>query len=318
MDPQLSFDLDALLIFRKVVECRSLTRAAEVMAMTKSTVSRKIARLEADLGVQLLRRNTHQISVTDLGEKVYRHALNILSEANQVRALIEGSKQEPQGLLRVAMPVFVGIDFAARIGALFMERYPRSRIETRLVDDMVHPVKDGFDVVLGVGPLQDSTLIARKLFTLECFLCASRDYLATLDEAITTPAQLNHLPLIDTGVHTAARKLVLTRGRKRQELSPPVRAKANNFQIARQYILQGLGVGVMPKLILCAGDLQEGRLQPVLPDWQLPAVEVHMLYPFQMSYSNLIGAFYDTAREVIEQNIAVGQRQEQRQPPVAP
>src|SRR5512139_1286281 len=103
------FDIDALLVFGKVVECRSLSRAAALLGMPKSTVSRKISKLESDLGIKLLRRNTHQLTVTDLGERIYEHGLGILAEANAVRALAEGSRQEPQGVLRAAIPVFVGI-----------------------------------------------------------------------------------------------------------------------------------------------------------------------------------------------------------------
>ena len=185
MEQNLPFDLDALLVFGKVVESRSLSKAAALLGMPKSTVSRKLTKLESDLGIKLLRKNTHQLTVTDLGEKVYGHAVKILAEANGVRALVEGSRQEPQGELRVAIPVFVGIDYASRVGATFLQRYPHSRLDIRLVDNMVDPIKDGFDVVLGTGPLQDSTLIARKVFSLELFLCASPDFVRQLAEPIT-------------------------------------------------------------------------------------------------------------------------------------
>ena len=122
MPQNIHFNVDALLVFSKVVECRSLSRAADLLGMPKSTVSRKISRLEADLDSKLLRKNTHQISVTDLGEQVYQHSLKILSEANDIRSLVEGSKQEPQGALRVAMPVFVGIDYAASVSSRFLQR----------------------------------------------------------------------------------------------------------------------------------------------------------------------------------------------------
>ena len=199
MEQNLPFDLDALLVFGKVVESRSLSKAAALLGMPKSTVSRKLTKLESDLGIKLLRKNTHQLTVTDLGEKVYAHAVNILTEANGVRALVEGSRQEPQGELRVAIPVFVGIDYASRVGATFLQRYPHSRLDIRLVDNMVDPIKDGFDVVFGTGPLQDSTLIARKVFSLELFLCASADFVRQLTEPVTAPAQLNNLPFIDFG-----------------------------------------------------------------------------------------------------------------------
>lgn len=300
------FNVDALLVYARVVECRSLSRAAELLGVPKSTVSRKISRLEADLGIRLLRRNTHRISVTDLGQQVYRHSLKVLSEANEIRALAEGSQQEPRGVLKVAMPVFMGIDYASRVGATFLQRYPRSQLDIRLVDSVRHPVRDGFDVVFGIGPLQDSTLIARKVFTLECFLCASTNYVESLAEPLTTPGQLNQLPFIDCDVYGRSHKLLLTRGKRQQEISPLVRARANNFQISKQYILQGLGIGIMPRLIICSGELQEGTILPILPDWCPESVDVHMIYPFQLSFSNLISAFYETALEIILENTERG------------
>jgi DNA-binding transcriptional LysR family regulator len=303
MEQNLPFDVDALLVFGKVVESRSLSKAATLLGMPKSTVSRKLTRLESDLGIKLLRKNTHQLTVTDLGQQVYAHAMNILTEANGVRALVEASRQEPQGELRVAIPVFVGIDYASRVGATFLQRYPNSRLDIRLVDNMVDPIKDGFDVVFGTGPLQDSTLIARKVFDLELFLCASPDFVQTLTDPLNDPAQLADVPFIDFGF-CGPRKLAVTNHELRYELTPRVRARANNFQVCKQYILQGLGIGAMPTQILCTEELRDGAIVPVLPEWKPEPLEVHMIYPFELSFSTLISAFYEAAREIILENIA--------------
>jgi DNA-binding transcriptional LysR family regulator len=303
MEQNLPFDLDALLIFGKVVESSSLSKAATLLGIPKSTVSRKLTKLEADLGIKLLRKNTHQLTVTDLGEKVYAHAVNILTEANGVRALVEGSRQEPQGELRVAIPVFVGIDYASRVGATFLRRYPHSQLDIRLVDSMVDPIKDGFDVVFGTGPLQDSTLIARKVFSLELFLCASPDFVRKLAEPLTDPAQLNSLPFIDFGF-CGPRKVTVAKHKRRYELSPQVRARANNFQVCKQYILEGLGIGAMPTQIICTDELRDGSIVPVLPEWKPEPLDVHMIYPFELSFSTLISAFYEAACEIIVENTA--------------
>ncbi|MDT5091444.1 MAG: hypothetical protein QOH60_807 [Mycobacterium sp.] len=304
MEQNLPFDVDALLVFGKVVESRSLSKAAAVLGMPKSTVSRKLTKLESDLGIKLLRKNTHQLTVTDLGEKVYAHAVSILAEANGVRALVEGSRQEPQGELRVAMPVFVGIDYASRVGATFLRRNPQSSLDIHLVDKMVDPIKDGFDVAFGTGPLQDSTLIARKVFSLELFLCASPSFLGELGEPVTEPTQLNTLPFIHLGFYRGQRTLTLARHKKSYELTPTIRARANNFQVCKEYILQGLGIGAMPTQIMCTEELRDGSIVPVLPGWSLEPLDVHMIYPFQLSFSTLISAFYEAAREIIVENTA--------------
>lgn len=302
MEQNLPFDIDALLVFSKVIECRSLSKAATLLGMPKSTVSRKIAKLESDLGIKLLRKNTHQITVTDLGQQIYSHSLKIFTEANDIRALVEGSKQEPQGELRAAVPIFVGIDYASRVGTTFLRRYPKSQLDIRMVDNMIHPIKDGYDVAFGIGPLQDSTLIARKAFTLDCVVCASRDFINALSEPISIPTQLNNLPFIESDFHGNRHKLLLSNSKKQVEISPIARARANSFQISKQYLMHGLGIGVMPKLIIKPDELFAGSLVPVLPEWTPPPIDVYMIYPFQLSFSNLISAFYDTALEIIAQN----------------
>ena len=229
--------------------------------------------------------------------------MDILREANEVRALVEGSKHEPQGELRVAIPVFVGIDYASRVGATFLQRYPHSRLDIRLVDNMVDPIKDGFDVVFGTGPLQDSTLIARKVFSLELFLCASPDFVAQLAEPLDHPTQLNSMPFIDSASAGRASSRLSNR-KRRYELTPQVRARANNFQVCKQYILQGLGIGAMPTQIICTDELRDGTLVPVLPEWAPDPLDVHMVYPFELSFSTLISAFYEAACEIIVENIA--------------
>lgn len=303
MPQKLPFNVDALIVFVKVVEARSLSKAALALNMPKSTISRKISRLESDLGIKLLRKNTHQLSVTDLGQQVYSHSLKILAEANDIRALAEGSKKEPQGELKVAIPVFMGIDYASRVGTTFLQRYPKSQLNIQMVDHMAHPIRDGYDVVFGIGPLQDSTLIARKVFTLDFYLCASREFMEKLPDQITAPTEMNKLPFVDSDFYGSQHKLIMTKGKKSFELSPLVRARANSFQICKQYITEGLGIGVMPEQIIVSGSPREGgNLMPVLPDWSAGSVDIFMIYPWQLSYSNLISAFYTTALEIITQN----------------
>ena len=302
MNKNLSFNINTLIIFAKLVECRSLSKAADLLGLPKSTVSRSISKLESDLGAKLLRKNTHQITVTDLGEKIYSHSLKILAETNEVRSLIEGSHLEPQGEIRAALPIFMGIDFATRVGSTFLQRFPKAQLDLRLVDNMVHPIKDGYDVVFGIGPLQDSTLVARKAFTLECFLCASSDFVAALDSAVSAPSQLNQLPFIDFDFYGRCSNLSLKKGRKSYDFSPMVRARANNFHVSKDYILRGLGFGIMPREIICSQELKRGVLVPLLPDWELEPLDVFMICPFQLSMSNLISEFSRTVLEIVTEN----------------
>ncbi len=117
------------------------------------------------------------------------------------------------------------------------------------------------------------------------------------------PPQLNSLPFIDFGF-CGTRRLTVARNRRRYVLSPQVRARANNIQVCKQYILQGLGIGAMPTQIICTDELREGSIVPVLPEWTPESLDVHMIYPFELSFSTLISAFYETACEIIVENTA--------------
>jgi DNA-binding transcriptional LysR family regulator len=169
------------------------------------------------------------------------------------------------------------------------------------VDSVDQSIRSGFDVVFDVGPLQDSTLIARKVFTFEFFLAGSAEFLAGLAEPLTVPTQLNKLPFVDSGFYGGAHKLTLTKGTRTHELAPFVRSRSNSFQISKAYILSGVGVGALPRQMLDSEEVLDGRLVPVFPDWRLASVDVYMIYPFQLSFSNLISAFYETALEAITQ-----------------
>ena len=292
-------DANTLLMLAKVIELRSVSGAASVLGIPRSTVSRKINRLETELGIKLLRKNTRQITVTDLGDEIYKHALTIQNEINLVRAILGGRRQEPQGVLRVAMPVFMGVDFASRVGAAFLQKYPKAKLEMRFVDSAAHPIKDGYDVTLAYGPLQDSTLIGKKLFNIESLLCASPRFMKQLPRKIEHPAQLEQQPFIQVGQDSSTFKLLLRHGKKRHELAPQVRAQANNFQVGKHYVLQGVGIGALPRHV-CLHELNEGKLVPILENWLLETRDVYVLYPFQLKFSSLIKAFYETAHETMQ------------------
>jgi len=294
------FDANTLLMLAKVIELKSVSGAASVLGIPRSTVSRKINKLETELGIKLLRKNTRQITVTDLGHEIYKHALVVQNEINMVRALLGGRRVEPQGALRVAMPVFMGVDFASKVGASFLQKYPKARLEMRFVDSVVHPIKDGFDVTLAYGPLQDSTLIGKKLFDVERLLCASPKFIKKLARQIDRPSQLDEQPFVEVGQDSDVFKLQLRNGKKHYEFAPDVRAQANNYQVGKHYVLQGMGIGALPKHV-CLHELIDGKLVSILENWLLETREVYVLYPFQLTYSSLIKAFYETAYETMEE-----------------
>ena len=130
MEHKITFNLDALLVFAKVVETQSISKAANLLGMPKSTVSRQINKLEGSLGVELLRKSTRNIAVTDFGLEIYDNILAIQDQAHSIQALTHDKNREPQGTLRVAIPVWVGgTGFMSSIGQVFLQEFPKASIE---------------------------------------------------------------------------------------------------------------------------------------------------------------------------------------------
>ena len=304
MEQNLPFDLDALLVFGKVVESRSLSKAAAVLGMPKSTVSRKLTKLESDLGIKLLRKNTHQLTVTDLGEKVYAHAVNILTEANGVRALVEGSKQEPQGELRVAIPVFVGIDYASQgrrhVPAALSQLavgHPAGGQHGRPDQGRVRRgVRDwaaaGFDVdrTKGVQPRAVSLRVAGLR--------------ATTGGADHRSDAVEHACRSSTSASPGRASSPWPRTSGDTSCRPRCGRAPTTFRCASNTSCKDSASARCPLRSSAPPSCAKAASCRCCRSGSSEPLDVHMIYPFELSFSTLISAFYEAACEIIVENTA--------------
>ena len=166
-------------IFSKVAELNGISAAARALKMPKSKVSRRMARLEDELGVRLLERTTRSVGLTEAGEIYYQHCRRIVEEANNARESINRTLETPRGRLRVNASIAVGqYLIGPHIGG-FLERYPEVQLEIELDNRQVDIVAEGFDVAVRLGKLEDSTLVSRNLGSSFATLVASPKYLET-------------------------------------------------------------------------------------------------------------------------------------------
>jgi DNA-binding transcriptional LysR family regulator len=165
-------DLNEIVVFAKVVETRSFTAAAAQLGLPKSTVSRKVAQLEERLGVRLLQRTTRKLSLTEIGQAYFERCQRIVSDIMVAEQMVTDMQSTPRGLLRVTAPVDLG---AFALGALvtqFLTDFSDIHVELVLTDRVVDLVDEGVDLGIRFGPLAESTLIARKLTSVDMRLCA--------------------------------------------------------------------------------------------------------------------------------------------------
>lgn len=263
-------DLELMGLFATVVEQGSFTRAAELLGMPKSSVSQKISRLEAQLGVRLLQRTTRKLSLTPQGELYVEHCQGLLVLARSANLAMARLRSAPAGRVRITAPEATGTLLLGKILAEFRALYPEVVLELTLSDEQEDLVGEGYDLALRAAPLKDSSLICRRIGQVARHLVAAPAYLA----AHGMPQQLSELGRYACLVHSAMPVWPLQEGGWR----PQGACVSNSLLALREMAIHDGGIALLPHHV-CAGDLAAGRLQKVLPDQPIPANPFYLIYP---------------------------------------
>lgn len=276
-------DADDLLLFARVMEAGSFSRAAERVHWPKSTVSRRIAALETRLGEKLLQRSTRKLALTDFGAGVLEHARVVAAEVDGALALALHRQRKPSGRLRVSMPADFAEQVAGRMLAEFALNYPEVQLELDLTPRRVDVIGEGFDLAIRMGALdEDSQLAARRLATTYWGLYASPDYLARVGEPLLPQAleSMHALMLMSrTGEAVPWRLNRVDEGSGEPVVVKPAqRTLANSPSVLAQMALRGVGIAGVDRLLV-QHSLEFGRLQRLLPDWQLPGSTAWAVFP---------------------------------------
>ena len=269
-------ELGDLQVFAKVVETESLTKTGLILGLPKSTISRRLSRLEDHLGVQLLHRSTRAVTVTQDGAIFFEFCLRSLGVLRDGERALQNRRAVPQGVVRVAIPYVLGQSLIGPLLADFLEHYPDVRLVSVLSDDAVGLLKAGFDVALAVGPFADSELVAVKLGTTECGIFGAPGYF----ERKGTPQNHVELPRFDllaAGTLDRRHRWSLHKGKEEVSVEFSPRLICNDLILLRQAALSELGIASLPAF-LCKHDLAEGRLVEVLPGWQAVDMSFYALF----------------------------------------
>src|SRR5258708_27642227 len=170
-------DLNEIQCFVRAVELKSLTAAAKALALPKSSVSRKIRNLEAQLGMTLLVRTTRALNLTDAGKSFFEKSALALKEIENAVEALDGSRQTVEGTLRITAPIGFATGHFNDIVVSFMDKYPKVKIDLILTERVVDLIAENFDLAFRIGELEDSTLIAKKLTYIDGSIVASPQYL---------------------------------------------------------------------------------------------------------------------------------------------
>jgi len=269
-------DLNRIAAFARVVEAGSFTAAASVLGVRKSSVSRSVAALEAELGIRLLQRTTRRLSLTEAGHAYYDRARDALAGLDEAREVVSSLGTEPRGVVRLTAPVDLAGELAPITGQ-FLREHPRVRVEVMLTARYVDLVKEGFDLAVRAGVLADSSLVARKLGETAMGLFASPEYLERRGRPRRLVDLVHHdCILFRAGGSKATWRLQGRHGEERVVVEG--RVDADELTFVRGMLLAGSGIGMAPVQSF-APLVESGRLERVLPQYARHGAALHIVWP---------------------------------------
>jgi DNA-binding transcriptional LysR family regulator len=286
-------DLNEMLVFARVVQAGSFTKAAAKLGMPKSTVSRKVSELEERLRSRLLQRTTRKLSLTDVGRTYYDYCARIVGEVEDAERAVSSLQETPRGILRVTAPI--NVDFLGPIVSDFLKRYPEVRVELFCTARAVDLVEERFDLGIRAGKLADSTLVARNLGSVRWFLVATPAYLKRRGRP-RSPEDLERHDCIVFGTGLESAGLSLENGDRSVQVALSVRLMVSDMDILYAVATAGMGIALLP-VFRCVEHLRARRLERVLGDWNAPSTPLHVVYPSARHLSPKVKTFIDHLHE---------------------
>ena len=282
-----------LKIFARVVEAGSLSAAGRELHISPTVISKRLTRLEEHLGVRLLQRTTRQLTLTEIGEGYHERVVRVLDALEDSETFVSGTGT-PRGVLRVSAPTaFSRLHVAPRLRGFF-ERFPDIRLELDLSDHYVDLVGGGFDVVVRIGDLEDSSMVARKLAPNRRIFCATPEYLAEHGEPRTLDDLAQHRLLTASAVI----EWNLEGPGGSAVIHPRSILETNSSEVVREAVVSGMGIGLRSTWDV-SNELRNGTLKRILPDYVgSPKVAIYAIYPSRRLVPPKVRAFVDYLTEL--------------------
>jgi DNA-binding transcriptional LysR family regulator len=269
--------LDKILVFIKVAEFESISKAARALDIPISTVSRKLSALESSLGVSLVRRTTRRVILTSQGRDYFNQCIEPLTKLQEAEQVLTQTQNKPEGTLAISVPMILSqspfMDFLSR----FSKEHPRIRIDLYITNTYLNLVAENIDVAIRFGHLKDSSVVAAKLGKIVRYVVATADYL----EGRRLPTEPEELKAYDCVMFNARNYEAdwdLVCGRKKVRVRVSGIMSSRDCQSVAGFVLRGHGVGLL-ETAYCDKALACGDLVRLLPRWTSAEIPAFAVYP---------------------------------------
>ncbi|WP_298725912.1 LysR family transcriptional regulator [uncultured Ferrovibrio sp.] len=269
-------DLDDMRCFVDVLESGGFNLAAKRLGISKSVVSRRISKIEAELGARLLSRTTNGMSPTEAGFEFKARCERILAEFDMAREVVAQHGAEVVGRLRISAPQSFGVRHVTPVLADMAKRHPKLEIDVSFSDRSVDLISEGFDAAIRIGSLQDSSLVARRIAPVRSALVASPGYLAQRGRPSTPTDLTNHDCLIYSGRNGTDWKF--RSGGRWVSVRPSGRLRADSGETIVEWAVAGLGIADVPTFLL-NDQFESGALEPLLLDYSTEDYGIFVVRP---------------------------------------
>jgi len=289
--------LTSMSIFVTVVELGNFSTASEQLQISRASASKHIMALENCLGGRLLNRTTRRVNVTEAGKAYYDRCKQILEDVQEAECVVTGFSSEPRGLLRLNAPMSFGTRQLAGIISSFCQAYPDIEVELSLNDRVVDVVEEGYDLVIRIARLKESSLIARRLAPCHQVLCASPGYLNKYGRP-QVPNELNQHNCLHYAYFGTGKSWTLNGPDGEHRIAIQPQLTANNGDVLHVAARNGLGISLLPTFIV--GDaIRSGELEVILPAYKPAEINIYAVYASKRHLSAKVRALIEFTADQI-------------------
>jgi len=261
-------------IFARVARTGNMSAAGREMGLSPAVVSKRISQLEERLGARLFQRTTRQLTLTETGSGYYTRVVDILNMCAEAQDYVSRRNTRPRGVLKLAMPTAFSRQHVAPFIGAFLARYPEIKLDIHLSDAFVDIIREGFDLAIRIGELQDSSLVSRRIASDVRVLCASADYLAKHG----VPASLADLQGHNCLVHDISDAWKLQGPEGEVQVRPHGNVRSDSGECVRELALSGAGIALLSTWDVAAA-LRDARLRMVLPAYRGSTGAIYAVVP---------------------------------------